>query len=143
MPTPAAASAQSFSSVWAKGRIQLLRYLAILRKRWWVVFLTISLGLCAAAYYVSQMPPAYRSEGQLMVSGQLRLTEGAAYSEELVNFFGVFAPGLPGLLTGVIAPASPSAVAAIAKSLAVIPPASCVESDSRTLFQRTKISGWC
>ncbi len=88
MPTPAAVPAQSFSSVWAKGRIQLFRYLAILRRRWWVVFLTVSLSLCGAAYYVSQMPPAYRSEGQLMVSGQLRLTEGAAYSEELVNFFG-------------------------------------------------------
>ena len=88
MPAPAHASAQSFSSAWAKGRIQLNRYLAILRRRWWIVFLTISLSLCTAAWYVSQMPPAYRSVGRLMVSGQLRLTEGAAYSEELVNFFG-------------------------------------------------------
>lgn len=88
MPTSPAASAQSFSSVWDKGRIQSLRYLTILRKRWWVVLLTVSIGLCVAAWYVSQMPPAYRSEGRLMVSGQIRLTEGATYSEELVNFFG-------------------------------------------------------
>ena len=88
MPISPAASAQSFSSVWDKGRIQSLRYLTILRKRWWVVFLTVSIGLCVAAWYVSQMPPAYRSVGRLMVSGQIRLTEGAAYSEELVNFFG-------------------------------------------------------
>ena len=87
MPTSPAA-APTFSSAWGKGRIQLLRYLAILRKRWWVVFLTVSVGLCVAAWYISQMPPAFRSEGRLMVSGQIRLTEGAAYSEELVNFFG-------------------------------------------------------
>ena len=88
MPTVPLASAQSFSSAWGKGRIQLLRYLTILRKRWWVAFLTVSVGLCVAAWYVSQMPPSFRSVGRLMVSGQIRLTEGAAYSEELVNFFG-------------------------------------------------------
>ena len=86
--SPVAAAAPTFSSAWGKGRIQLLRYLAILRKRWWVVFLTVSVGLCVAAWYTSQMPPAFRSVGRLMVSGQIRLTEGAAYSEELVNFFG-------------------------------------------------------
>ena len=88
MPTNPAASAQSFSSSWDKGRIQFLRYLTILRKRWWIVALTVSLGLCGAAWYVSQMPASFRSVGRLMVSGQIRLTEGAAYSEELVNFFG-------------------------------------------------------
>ena len=88
MPTSPAAPVQTFSSAWTKGRIQLLRYLTILRKRWWVAFLTVSVGLCVAAWYVSQMPPSFRSVGRLMVSGQIRLTEGAAYSEELVNFFG-------------------------------------------------------
>lgn len=87
MPQPTAA-APSFSSTWAQGHLQVVRYLSILRKRWWVVALTLSIGLCVAAWFVSQMPPAYLSVGRLMVSGQIRLTEGAAYSEELVNFFG-------------------------------------------------------
>jgi succinoglycan biosynthesis transport protein ExoP len=79
---------QSFSSTWTKGRNQVLRYLDIMRKRWWLVLLTTAIGACLAAWYVSQMPPAYRSTGRLMVSGQIRLNEGAVYSEELFNFFG-------------------------------------------------------
>jgi succinoglycan biosynthesis transport protein ExoP len=85
VPAP---SQQSFSSTWAKAHIGVKRYLSILRKRWWIVLLTVSIGLAGAAWYVAQMPPAYLSVGRLMVSGQIRLTEGAVYSEELVNFFG-------------------------------------------------------
>ncbi len=44
--------------------------------------------MCGAAWYVSQMPPAFLSAGRLMVAGQIRLTESATYSEEFVNFFG-------------------------------------------------------
>jgi succinoglycan biosynthesis transport protein ExoP len=78
----------SFSSFWTGIRIQISRYLDLLRRRWWLLLLTISLGLCAAAWYLSQQPPAYLSVGRLMVSGQIRITEGAQYSEELFNFFG-------------------------------------------------------
>ena len=83
-PTPP----QSFSALWGIGRVQVSRYLGNLRKRWWVVVLTVSLGLCAAAWYVSQLPPAFLSAGRLMVAGQIRISEGAAYTEELMNFFG-------------------------------------------------------
>ena len=69
-------------------RVQVLRYLGNLRKRWWIVALTISIGLCASAWFVAQLPPAYLSVGRLMVSGQIHLNEGAMYTEELVNFFG-------------------------------------------------------
>jgi len=79
---------QSFSSIWTAARVQLFRYLGNLRKRWWILALTISISLCGAAWYVSQLPPAYYSVGRLMVSGQIRLSEGAAYTEELVNFYG-------------------------------------------------------
>jgi succinoglycan biosynthesis transport protein ExoP len=79
---------KSFSYLWAGIRIQVSRYLDILRRRWWLVLLTISIGLCAAAWYLFQQPPAYLSIGRLMVSGQIRINEGAQYSEELFNFFG-------------------------------------------------------
>ncbi len=69
-------------------RVQVLRYLGNLRKRWWIVALTISIGLCASAWFVAQLPPAYLSAGRLMVSGQIHISEGAMYTEELVNFFG-------------------------------------------------------
>ena len=70
-------------------RVQLIRYVNLLKKRWWVLLLLISTGLCGAAWFVMQQPPAFRSESQMMVSGQIRLGDSAAvYSEELVNFFG-------------------------------------------------------
>lgn len=69
-------------------RIQVSRYFDLLRRRWWVLMLTVSLGLCAAAWFLLQQPPAYLSIGRLMVSGQIRISEGAQYSEELMNFFG-------------------------------------------------------
>jgi capsular exopolysaccharide synthesis family protein len=78
----------SFSSFWSGMRIQFTRYLNLLRRRWWLLILTISVGLCAAAWYLFQQPPAYLSAGRLMVSGQIRINEGAQYTEELMNFFG-------------------------------------------------------
>lgn len=79
---------KNFIAVWTKWRVHGIRLLTQLRKRWWVVLLTISLSLCGAAYYLSQLPPSFLSTGRMMVAGQIRLTEGAAYNEEFVNFFG-------------------------------------------------------
>ncbi len=86
--TPDKNNQGSFSSLWAGVRLQVVRYLDLLRRRWWLLVLTISLGLCGAAWFLSQQPPAFLSFGRLMVSGQIQLTEGAKYSEELFNFFG-------------------------------------------------------
>lgn len=83
-----ASDKNSFSSFWGGVRLQLSRYLDLLRRRWWLLVLTISLGLCAAAWYLLQQPPTYLSIGRLMVSGQIRISEGAQYTEELFNFFG-------------------------------------------------------
>lgn len=70
-------------------RVQGIRYLYLLKKRWWVILLLLSLGLCIGAWTAMQQPPAWRSTGRLMVSGQLRVGESSmGYSEELVNFFG-------------------------------------------------------
>jgi capsular exopolysaccharide synthesis family protein len=76
------------ATAWARIRVQLIRYVLLLKKRWWVPLLTISLGLCGAAWLVMQQPPAFVSGGRLMVRGQVRIAESAAYSEELSNFFG-------------------------------------------------------
>ncbi|MEO6739228.1 MAG: polysaccharide biosynthesis tyrosine autokinase [Chthoniobacteraceae bacterium] len=70
-------------------RVQGIRYLYLLKKRWWVLLLLLSLGLCIGAWTAMQQPPAWLSSGRLMVSGQMKIGESAAaYSEELVNFFG-------------------------------------------------------
>ena len=70
-------------------RVQGIRYVYLLKKRWWVLVLLLSLGLCIGAWTAMQQPPAFRSSGRMMVAGQLRLGDNAAaYSEELMNFFG-------------------------------------------------------
>lgn len=70
-------------------RVQANRYLSLLKKRWWLLLLLTSIGLCVAAWAVLQQPPAYASSGRLMVSGQVRLGDSQmVYSEELMNFFG-------------------------------------------------------
>ena len=77
------------SNAMTRIRVQTIRYVNLLKKRWWVLLLLISTGLCGAAWYVMQQPPAFRSLSRMMVSGQIRLGDSAAvYSEELVNFFG-------------------------------------------------------
>ena len=70
-------------------RVQGIRYIYLLKKRWWVLVLLLSLGLCIGAWTAMQQPPAYLSSGRMMVAGQMRLSDNAAaYSEELMNFFG-------------------------------------------------------
>lgn len=89
MPSSVEAAA-NFSNTWAvlRGRVQ--RFLRLLKRRWWVVMLTMSVGLAAAAWYVSQLPAAYLSQARMMVSGKINLPEASStmYSEEAANFFG-------------------------------------------------------
>ena len=50
----------NFFSTWSKIRIQLLSFTAVLRKSWWILLLTITIGVCVASWYISQMPPSFR-----------------------------------------------------------------------------------
>jgi len=77
------------SAVWSKVRVQIKRYYAVLNRFGWVVPLTVSIGVCLAAWIVSQMPPDYLSEGRMRVGGQLQIKgEGAVYNEQLDNYYG-------------------------------------------------------
>jgi succinoglycan biosynthesis transport protein ExoP len=76
------------SDLWGKVRVQIRRYFGVLKKVWWLIPLTVSAGMSISAWWVSQMPPAYLSVAQMMVSGQIQLNEGASYSEAAANFFG-------------------------------------------------------
>ena len=81
-------SQRTQSDLWGKTRVQINRYLGLIKKLWWLLPLTTSVGTCLAAWWVSQMPPAYLSVARMMVAGQIQLNEGAAYSEQAANFFG-------------------------------------------------------
>ncbi len=73
-----------------RARVQSIRYIYLLKKRWWVILLLLSLGLCIGAWTAMQQPPAWLSSGRLMVSGQFRIggESSTGFGEELVNFFG-------------------------------------------------------
>jgi capsular exopolysaccharide synthesis family protein len=84
-PTPAPAAA---SAVWLKVRTGLYRYLLVLKRLWWVAFLTTAIGLGVAAWFANQLPPSFQSNARMMVSGKINLQDGVVYSEDVSNFFG-------------------------------------------------------
>jgi polysaccharide biosynthesis transport protein len=67
---------------------RLHRYKVLLRRRWWVLALSISAMLFHAAWKVSQETPNYQSTARMMVKIRMAIPEGVAYSEELGNFYG-------------------------------------------------------
>jgi len=88
MPDPLDGETPSFAVVWSRFLNKLYRYRLLLKRRWWVLLLTMSLGLGATAWWVSVQPPLFLSAARMMVSGKVSIPEGATYSEELGNFFG-------------------------------------------------------
>lgn len=74
---------------WSTGFVtRLHRYKTLLLRRWWIPVLTICLGLFVEAWIDIQTPPSYLSTSKMMMPGQLRIPQGAVYSEESQNFFG-------------------------------------------------------
>jgi capsular exopolysaccharide synthesis family protein len=76
------------SDIWSKVRVQLKRYYGVLKRYWWLVPLTMSVGTCIAAWVVVQMPPVFESKGSMIVGDQVQLNEETPYSEERENFYG-------------------------------------------------------
>ena len=60
--------------------------MGLIRRIWWLLPLTVSLGTCVAAWIVTQMPPAFQSDGRMIYAGQFSL--GNVYSEQASNYFG-------------------------------------------------------
>ena len=48
--------------------MELFEYVRVLRQRWWLILLTVLLGMGAALIYVNQTPPTYRSTATLLLS---------------------------------------------------------------------------
>ena len=74
------------TSTWGRARVQINRYIAAIRRIWWLLPLTVSVGACIAAWFVAQMPAAYQSIGRMLYAGQYSLN--SVYSEQLSNYFG-------------------------------------------------------
>ena len=64
------------------------RYKALLLRRWWILVLTICIGLFVQAWLIYQTPPSFLSTAKMMLAGKLNISQGAVYSEDSVNFYG-------------------------------------------------------
>ena len=69
---------------------QLRRYLAFLRKKWWIILLFVLFFAGLAAAYIVYWPASYASTARLWAAGKigLQLNEGATYNEDSQNFAG-------------------------------------------------------
>jgi polysaccharide biosynthesis transport protein len=68
----------------------LHRYRNLLRKRWWVLPITILLGMAIQAVRLWNTPPSYFSVGRMIMSIKITTTTGTGtgFAEELSNFLG-------------------------------------------------------
>lgn len=60
----------------------------LLRKFWWILLLTVSIGIGYQAFNELKREPRYVSYARMIVSGRIALPDGGVYSEELSHFFG-------------------------------------------------------
>src|SRR2546427_4117897 len=79
-PTPASWSTSFIT--------RLHRYKSLLLRRWWILALTICLGLFVEAFLIYQTPPSFLSTSKMILAGKLNMSQGAIYSEDTVNFYG-------------------------------------------------------
>jgi len=64
------------------------RYKALLVRRWWILVLTICIGLFVQAWLIYQTPPSFLSPAKMILAGKLNIGQNAVYSEDSVNFYG-------------------------------------------------------
>ncbi len=80
---------QSRSTRTARFLNYLHRYKNLLRRRWWVLPITLAIGLGIQGYRIFSAAPTYVSFGRMIVGIRLQgLPTGAVYTEELSNFLG-------------------------------------------------------
>jgi succinoglycan biosynthesis transport protein ExoP len=64
------------------------RYKNLLKRRWWVLAITVGLALTYQAYQLATAPPQYVSNSRMMVDPQIQVANKATYREEYANFYG-------------------------------------------------------
>src|ERR1051326_5345619 len=67
---------------------QLHRYLAAVRKRWWIPLVSLVLIGGPTAYYAKITPTTYQSKALMWLTGRLNLPSQGMYMEELTSYIG-------------------------------------------------------
>src|ERR1700677_1998454 len=67
--------------------IKAYRYRALVKKRWWILAVAVSLGLLCEAWILIRQPVLVESVGNLVVGGGLETGGGGKYSEDQDGFY--------------------------------------------------------
>lgn len=74
---------------WAtRFNLKFYRYRNLLKRRWWLLLLTVGLGLAWQGWVVFSQPTTFESTGLLMVSGGIKIDGGQQYREQEEGFYG-------------------------------------------------------
>ncbi len=68
--------------------LKFYRYRGLIKRRWWLFMLTIGLGLVWQGWVIFSQSTTFESIGLLMVTGGIRIPEGAQYREQEEGFYG-------------------------------------------------------
>jgi succinoglycan biosynthesis transport protein ExoP len=71
-----------------KLNVRFYRYRMLLKRRWWVLAITIGLGLAYKGWVIFSTPTQYESAGSLMVSPRVNISEANQVVEEQQLFYG-------------------------------------------------------
>ena len=77
---------EDYSAPASPFRIQ--KFIAFLRKYWWVPDLTVTLALGAAMVWFLLAPPTFVSSAAMWETEKMRLPEGALFTEDPQNYLG-------------------------------------------------------
>lgn len=64
------------------------RYKILLRRRWWFLLLTASIGVCVQALRITGRPQEFRSLAKLVAGGQMILGDSVTWREQQADFYG-------------------------------------------------------
>src|SRR5438105_13973104 len=67
--------------------IKFFRYKGLIKRRWWLLLLTVSIGLACEGWIVFRTPVTYQSSGQLLVGERLRIPDTDIH-QDADNYFG-------------------------------------------------------
>jgi len=64
------------------------RYKILLRRRWWFLLLTASIGVCVQALTITGKPQVFRSLAKLVAGGRMVANNDYSWQEQLTDFYG-------------------------------------------------------
>lgn len=64
------------------------RYKILLRRRWWFLLLTASIGVCVQALRITGRPQEFLSLAKLVAGGQLAFNDSVTWREQQADFYG-------------------------------------------------------